>query len=120
MDGLGCCGDGPDVVGNGWEGLRVTEGGSLYIFFSGFAIDRSKKHIKVIENYIKIDAVDPWAAADNHPPAPQTPANIAGLAGYLFNLCVFLVLCIARSTPSRSSHKSGMSSRRSCVGFAPL
>ena len=38
----------------------------LYIF-SGFAIDRSKKYIKVINNYIKIDAVDPQAAADNHP-----------------------------------------------------
>ena len=58
MDGLGWCGDGPDVVGNGWEGLRVTGGVFLYIF-SGFAIDRSKKYIKVIKNYMKIDAVDP-------------------------------------------------------------
>ena len=35
--------------------------------FSGFAIDRSKKYIKTIKNDIKIDAVDPWAAADNPP-----------------------------------------------------
>ena len=70
MDGLGWCGDGPDVVGNGWEGLRVTGGGIFYIFFSGFAIDRSKKYIKTINIYIKTDAVDPQAAADNHPSPP--------------------------------------------------
>ena len=29
------------------------------IFFSGFAIDRSKKYIEVIKTYINIDAVDP-------------------------------------------------------------
>ena len=41
VDGLGWVGDGPDVVGNGWDvmvkglhqGLRVTEGGMFYIFF---------------------------------------------------------------------------------------
>ena len=45
MDGLGWCGDGPDVVENGWEGLRVTAAGGGYFLyiFSGFAIDRSKK-----------------------------------------------------------------------------
>ena len=60
MDGLGWCGDGPDVVENGWEGLRVTGGGIFYIFFfSGFAIDRSKKYMKTTEIYIQIDAVDP-------------------------------------------------------------
>ena len=42
VDGLGWCGDGLDVVGNGWEGLRVTGGGDFLYIFSGFAIDRSK------------------------------------------------------------------------------
>ena len=93
MDGLGWVGDGPDVVGNGWDvmvealGKREVETTTLtrreeglcnflpflrdrafeyflYIF-SGFAIDRSKKYIKVIKIYIKFDAVDPQAAADN-------------------------------------------------------
>ena len=64
MDELGCCGDGPNVVGNGWEGLMLLGGYFLYIF-SGFAIDRSKKYIKIIKNHMKIDAVDPQAAADN-------------------------------------------------------
>ena len=41
----------------------------LYIF-TGFAIDRSKKYIKTIKIDMKIDAVDPQAAADNHPPPP--------------------------------------------------
>ena len=41
----------------------------LYIF-TGFAIDRSKKCIKTIKNHMKIDALDPQAAADNHPPTP--------------------------------------------------
>ena len=31
----------------------------FFIYFSGFAIDRSKKYIKVIKNHMKIDAVDP-------------------------------------------------------------
>ena len=50
------------------QGLRVTEGRVFFIFFLGFAIDRSKKYIKIIKNYIKIDAVDLQAAADNPPP----------------------------------------------------
>ena len=41
----------------------------FFIYFPGFAIDRSKKYIKIIENDMKIDAVDPWATADN-PPTP--------------------------------------------------
>ena len=72
MDWLGWCGDGPDVVENGWEGLRVTAaGGGYFIYiFSGFAIDRSKKYIKTIKIGNKINAVDPWAAADNPPTPP--------------------------------------------------
>ena len=101
-------GDGPDVVGNGWDvmvealGKREVETTTLtrrekglcnfaqakkvrmglffaplkgscfclfFIYFSGFAIDRSKKYIKNIKNHMKIDAVDPCAAADN-PPHP--------------------------------------------------
>ena len=73
LDRLGWCGDGPDVVGNGWEGLRFT-GGDFLIYFSGFAIDRSKKYIKTIKNHKKIDAVNPQAAADNPPPHPP-PGN---------------------------------------------
>ena len=46
MDGLGWCGD-------------VLLGGVFFIYFSGFAIDRSKKYIKVSKNYMKIDDVDP-------------------------------------------------------------
>ena len=45
-------------------------GGIFNIFLSGFAIDRSKKYIKTIKIYIKIDAVNHQAAADNHPPPP--------------------------------------------------
>ena len=51
-------------------GLRVTAAAVFLVFFSGFANDRSKKYIKTIRNYIKIDAVDPQAAADNPPPPP--------------------------------------------------
>ena len=51
------------------QGHRVFEY-FLYIF-PGFAIDRSKKYIKTIKNHMKIDTVDPWAAADNHPPTPS-------------------------------------------------
>ena len=40
--------------------------------FTGFAIDRSKKYIKIIEIYMKIDADDPQAAADNPPQPPVT------------------------------------------------
>ena len=53
-----------------FKGLRVFVGGYFLYIFLGFAIDRSKKYIKVINNYIKIDAVDPQAAADNCPPTP--------------------------------------------------
>ena len=87
MDGLGWVGDGPDVVGNGWDvmvkGLVLLGGYFLYIF-SGFAIDRSKKYIKTTKNHKKIDAVNPQSAADTppHPPvtmvrctAPYNPAN---------------------------------------------
>ena len=35
VDGLGWCGDGPDVVGNGWEGLRVTWGGIFLMLIRG-------------------------------------------------------------------------------------
>ena len=75
MDGLGWVGDGPDVVGNGWDvmvkGLVLLGGEVFFIcFFSGFAIDRSKKYIKTIKNDMKIDASDPQAVADNHPPPP--------------------------------------------------
>ena len=58
------------MVGNGWEGLRVTGGRVFFYIFSGFAIDRSKKYIKTIKIDMKIDAVDPQAAADNRPPPP--------------------------------------------------
>ena len=70
MDGLGWCGDGPDVLGNGWEGLVLLEGGYVLYMFSGFAIDRSKKYINIFKIDRKIDAVDPQAAADNPPPLP--------------------------------------------------
>ena len=56
-EGLGGVGKG----GKGWGGVgraRVTGVYSLY-FFSGFAIDRSKKYIKTIQIHIKTDAVDP-------------------------------------------------------------
>ena len=64
--GLGGVGKG----GEGWGGLRVFWGRVFFIHFSGFAIDRSKKYIKVIKNHKKIDAVNLQAAADN-PPHPQ-------------------------------------------------
>ena len=51
-----------------FKGLRVLGGGYFLYIFSGFAIDRSKKYMKTIESYIKIDAMDPQSAADNHPP----------------------------------------------------
>ena len=47
-------------------------------FFSGFAIDRSKEYIKIIENDMKIDAVDPQAAADNPPPPPGNDGSVPG------------------------------------------
>ena len=45
--------------------------GGIFLYFSGFAIDRLKKYIKTIKNHMKIDAVNPQAAADNPPPTPQ-------------------------------------------------
>ena len=48
--------------------MLLLLGGVFLYIFSGFAIDRSKKYIKTIKNDIKIDAVNPQAAADN--PAP--------------------------------------------------
>ena len=57
--------DGLEGFGRGWKGwggvgrARVTGGGYLLYIFSGFAIDRSKKYIKTIKNYINIDAVNP-------------------------------------------------------------
>ena len=65
VDGLGWCGDGPDVVGNGWEGLRVTGG-----VFSQVLRLIGRKSIKTMKIDSTIDAVDPQAAADNHPPPP--------------------------------------------------
>ena len=47
----------------------------LYIF-TGFAIDRSKKYMKTIKIDMKIDAVDPQAAADN-PPQPREQCRFA-------------------------------------------
>ena len=73
LDGFGMVWEGLGRVGRGgegWGGLRVT-GGVFFIYFSGFAIDRSKKYIKTIKNDMKIDAVDPQAAADNPPPTPR-------------------------------------------------
>ena len=46
--------------------------------FLGFSIDRSKKYVKSIKNDIKIDAVDPWAAADNPPPPPGHNGQVYG------------------------------------------
>ena len=56
----------------GWDGVGMVRmwwgmdekgtcywGGYLLYIFSGFAINRLKKYIKTIKNYIKIDAVDP-------------------------------------------------------------
>ena len=48
---------------------------SIFIDFTdfshaGYATEASKKYIKVIKNPMKIDAVDPWAAADNPPTPP--------------------------------------------------
>ena len=46
--------------------------GKLYIF-TGFAIDRSKKYIKTIENHIKIDAVLKTDAMDLNDQAWSCP-----------------------------------------------
>ena len=77
VDGLGWCGDGPDVVGNGSDGMGSDRIG-LLLHFSGFAIDRSKKYMKTIKIDVKIDAVDPWAAADSPPHPPVTTDRSMG------------------------------------------
>ena len=62
LEGFGRVWKGWGGVGRGgkrWGGADVTEGWYFLYIFLGFAIDRSKKYIKVIKNYIKIDAVDP-------------------------------------------------------------
>ena len=48
------------------SGLRVTAAAAATVFLV-FATDRWEKSIKVIKIDMKIDAVDPWAAADNPP-----------------------------------------------------
>ena len=69
--------DGVGMVRMWWgmdgKGSVLLGGGIFIYFFSGFAIDRSKKYIKTIKNHMKIDAVYPQAAADNTPPTP--PGN---------------------------------------------
>ena len=44
--------------GKGYVLLLLGGGGYFLYIFSGFAIDLSKKYIKTIEIYMKIDAVD--------------------------------------------------------------
>ena len=73
-----------DGVGMVWMWWRMDGKGSvllggvfLYIF-SGFAIDRSKKYIKTIKDYIKADAVDPQAATDKPPPPPGHNGQVYG------------------------------------------
>ena len=54
--------DGVGMVQMWWgmDGERSVLWGKVFVdIFSGFAIDRSKKYIKTIENYVKINAVDP-------------------------------------------------------------
>ena len=71
--------DGRPGVSDQPERLRVPgAGGYLLYIFSGSAIDRSKKYIKTIKNHMKIDAVDPWAAADNHPPTTGHNGKVYG------------------------------------------
>ena len=81
FDGFGWFWKGLGGFGRVWEGLGGFGKGLrgfgkdrvfacfLYIF-TGFAIDRSIKYIKTIKIDMKIDAVDPQAAADNPPPPP--------------------------------------------------
>ena len=74
LDGFGRVWEGLGGVGRGWEGwgrvgrvpsplepprkgLRVLGGGYFVYIFSGFAIDRSKKYVKTIKIYVKIDDV---------------------------------------------------------------
>ena len=66
--------DGAGLVQMWWGRARVTAVTILLVFFEvlpPFAIDRSKKYIKTTKNYMKIDAIDPQAAADNAPPTPR-------------------------------------------------
>ena len=78
LDGSGRVWEGLEGVGRGGKGWEEVGRGSCYgggyflYIFSGFAIDRSKKYIKTIKIYMKIDAVDPQAAADNPPQPPVT------------------------------------------------
>ena len=55
--------DGVGMVRMWWrmdgKGSVLLRGEYFLYIFSGFAIDRSKKYITVIENSTKIDAVDP-------------------------------------------------------------
>ena len=76
-EGLGGLGKG-GVGGGGVGKAPCFRGGYFLYFFSGFAIDRSKKYIKTIKNYMKIDAVDPQAAADNPPHPPVTMVRCPG------------------------------------------
>ena len=78
LGGFGRVWEGWGRVGRGGEGSCYLRGGIFYIFFSGFAIDRSKKYIKTIKNHMKIDAVDPQAAADNPPPPPGNNGEVSG------------------------------------------
>ena len=58
--------------------LLLLGGYFLYNIFSGFAIDRSKKYIKTTKNHMKIDVVNPQAAADNPPHPPVTMVRCPG------------------------------------------
>ena len=85
LEGFGRVWEGLEGVGRGgkgWEEVGRSScywGGRYFLYiFSGFAIDRSKKYIKVIKNHKKIDAVDPWAAADNPPHPPVTMVRCPG------------------------------------------
>ena len=73
-EGLGRVGRG----GEGWGGLRVTGGGIFYIFFSGFAIDRSKKYMKVIKNYMKLMRLTPRQLQTTAPQPPVTMVSCMG------------------------------------------
>ena len=74
--------DGVGMVRMWWgmdgKGSVLLGGGYFLYIFSGFAIDRSKKYIKVIKHHKKIDAVNPQAAADNPPQPPVTMVRCPG------------------------------------------
>ena len=44
----------------------------FFLFFTCFATNRSKKYIKTIKIYIKIDAVDPPGSCRQPPPTPRS------------------------------------------------